>query len=86
MKIILVLIFSMLAADPVFAQDKPQPGRYQVVSGKVAVLDSMVLVDTWTGKTWKIGASGWVPMSKSDVPEQMSEAAKNAERVKKQLP
>jgi hypothetical protein len=86
MKIIFACFLIVLFAGNLFAQSKeqPQPGRYQVVAGKIAVMDSMVLVDTWTGKTWKIGVGGaWVPMTKLDTPEQVSEAAKNAEKVRK---
>ncbi|HEX6176344.1 MAG TPA: hypothetical protein VF089_20230 [Candidatus Binatia bacterium] len=58
------------------AKEQPQPGRYHVVTGKVAFMDSMVLVDTWTGKTWKIGPGDtWTPMTRLDTPEQVKEWA-----------
>jgi hypothetical protein len=38
----------------------------------------MVLVDTWTGKTWKIGPGDTgTPMTRLDTPEQVREWAKS---------
>ena len=79
----LLLIAGGSLAQPV--KDSPAPGRYQVVSFKAAISalgDMSLLVDTWSGKTWKLGVptgsseTAWIPISRLDTPEQLKDWAK----------
>jgi hypothetical protein len=71
MKTALAILIALLLTGNSFAQQKEQPARYQIVTGKAPVLDIMVLVDTSTGKTWKLSGTTWVPMDRLETAEQV---------------
>jgi hypothetical protein len=86
------LMCLLLIAEESLAQESkasPQPGRYQVVNTKAAVIEMAILVDTSTGKTWRLGApagsaeTAWTPISRLDTPEQIKEWAKTHPPISK---
>ena len=84
MKTALAILIALLLAGNSFAQQKEQPGRYQIVIGKAPVLDIMVLVDTSTGKTWRLSGTTWVLMDRLETSEQVkSFATQRAKENKK---
>ncbi|HEY3302133.1 MAG TPA: hypothetical protein VGL70_01215 [Candidatus Binatia bacterium] len=57
------------------AKDLPQPGRYQIATHRLLTnIDNVILLDTWTGKTWRLrGSDTWHLMTRLDTPEQVKE-------------
>jgi hypothetical protein len=74
----LILLFMLTLNGSALAQqakDQPQPGRYQLVTHQiVAGVSHLFLLDTWTGRSWKlIGNDAWHPIPRLDTPEQVAE-------------
>ena len=68
MKIIIFLVVFALngSAFAQQAKEQPQPGRYQIVTQQIiSGISGLILLDTWTGKTWSFGPkNAWHPISR----------------------
>lgn len=81
----LVLVCLLLFTENLLAQqskESPQPDRYQIVNSKSVMFDIAILIDTWTGKTWRLAAGGsgesaWFPINRLDTTEHVKEWVKS---------
>lgn len=77
MKVIIFLVVFALngSAFAQQAKEQPQPGRYQIVTQPIiSGISGLILLDTWTGKTWSFGPKkAWHPIPRLDTAEQVQE-------------